>query len=79
MIPFVGLALRVCDKLHVQDKNTQQLIMRFCKIYEPEKIAKIVDKTQTYVWWENNTKAAFMKAVGEINREERNGQSIAAK
>lgn len=74
MIPFVALGLAVCDKLNVQDKQTQMVVMRFCKIYNPSKVARIVERTKTYPWWEKNIKAAFMKAVGEVNREEKNGQ-----
>jgi len=71
MMPFVGLALRVCEKMEIFDKAGNQVVMRFCKMYEPEKVARIVEKAQTYIWWRSNPKAAFMKAVGEVNRQEK--------
>jgi hypothetical protein len=30
----------------------------------------IVEKAKSYIWWQKNPKAAFMKAVGEVNRLE---------
>jgi len=71
MLPFVGLALAVCEKMEMFDKSSQQIVMRFCKMYPAEKIAKIVDKAKEYVWWQSNPKAAFMKAVGVVNKEEK--------
>jgi len=75
MLPFVGVALRVCDELHIVDKAGQGIVMRFAKIYGPEKIGKIMRQAKTYSWWEKNPKAAFMKAVGDVNRAEKKGLS----
>ena len=69
--PFVSLGLFVCEKLNIYDKDSQRMIMKFCKMYPPQKIADITNHAKTYVWWQKNPKAAFMKAVGEINRKEK--------
>ena len=71
MMPFVIIALRVCDELHIIDKQGQGIVMKFAKIYPPEKIGLIKDRAKSYYWWESNPKVAFMKAVGEINKEEK--------
>jgi len=71
MLPFVGLALRVCELMEMHDKASQQIVMRFCKMYEPEKISRIVEQAKKFVWWQNNPKAAFMKAVGEVNKQDK--------
>jgi hypothetical protein len=71
MMPFVGVALRACEMMEITDRSGQQIIMRFSKIYSPEKIGAIIAKAKTYLWWQKNPKAAFMKAVGEINRIEK--------
>jgi hypothetical protein len=75
MNQFVGTALRVVEKLQIVDKNAMGLIMKFCKMYPPEKIGRIVEKAQTYPWHFDNPKAAFMKAVGEINKLEKEATS----
>lgn len=71
MLPFVGVALKACELMEIFDKNGQQVVMRFAKMYKPEKIGTIIEHAKTFVWWRANPKAAFMKAVGEINRKER--------
>ena len=71
MMPFVSVALAVCDKMHIADKQSQGIIMKFCKTYPPEKIGRIVINAQKKVWWETNPKAAFMMSVGEINRADK--------
>ena len=68
---FVSVALRVCDELHIMDKSGQGIVMRFAKIYPPEKVGAIMRQAKTYFWWEKNPKAAFMKAVGDVNRQEK--------
>jgi hypothetical protein len=45
--------------------------MRFAKMYKPEKLGKIMECAKTFSWWHNNPTAAFMKAVGEVNRVEK--------
>lgn len=40
-------------------------------MYPPEKISRIIERAKTYIWWNKNPKAAFMKAVGEVNRMEK--------
>lgn len=70
MQAFVGIALKVCQELQVPPKQ-QGMIMRFSKIYTPEKIARITNLAKTYPWVYKNPVAAFMKAVGEVNREEK--------
>lgn len=71
MMQFVSVALAVCEKMEIMDKAGQGIVMRFCKIYSPEKIGKIIEQAKTYRWWQNNPKAAFMKAVGDVNRLEK--------
>lgn len=74
MMPFVGVALRVQEKLEIADKKGQGMVMRFAKIYSPEKMGKIIEVAQSFYWWHKNPTAAFMKAVGQVNREEKNGK-----
>lgn len=69
MQPFVALALKVSEKMEFTDKESRSIAMRFCKIYAPEKIGKIIQTAQSYAWWRNNPKLAFMKAVGEVNKQ----------
>lgn len=68
---FVGVALRTCEKMEIVDKRGQGMVMRFAKIYSVEKMAKIIEVAQAYTWWRSNPIAAFMKAVGEVNRAEK--------
>jgi len=35
MMPFVGIALRVQEKLEIADKQGQGMVMRFAKLYPP--------------------------------------------
>ena len=71
MMPFVSLALSVSEKMEFTDKDARSIAMRFCKLYPPEKIAQIVEEAQGFSWWRQNPKAAFMKAVGVINRKDK--------
>jgi len=71
MLPFVGVALRVQEELHIVDKRGSGMVMRFAKMYSPEKMGDIMRHAKTYTWWERNPTAAFMKAVGDINRREK--------
>ena len=73
MLPFVGVALRVCEKMEIMDKDSQKIVMKFAKMYSPEKMGRIIEQAQVYSWWRRNPKAAFMKAVGVVNKEEKNG------
>ena len=68
---FVGVALSIQEKLEVYDKETQGIIMRFSKMYKPDKMRMILERTKEYPWWRTNTKAAFMKSVGDINKDEK--------
>lgn len=72
MAPFVSLALKVSEKMEFTDKNARGIAMRFCKLYPPEKIGRIIEKAQMFPWWRNYPQAAFMKAIGIINKEEKN-------
>lgn len=69
--PFVSIALQVCERMEIMDKQGQGIIMKFCKQYPAPKIIAITKHAQTYVWWKKNPKAAFMKAVGEVNKKEK--------
>jgi hypothetical protein len=71
MLPFVGVALRIQQKMEIADKKGAGITMRFAKIYSPEKCGHIVEVAQSYPWWRKNPVAAFMKAVGQVNREEK--------
>ena len=66
--PYLCLALKVFDEMNIIDKVGKGIVIRFCKMYETQKIVDIVTHAKKYVWWEKNPKAAFMKAVGEVNR-----------
>jgi len=68
MEPFVGLALKVFEEMEMGDKASQGIVMRFCKIYTPQKIGVIVKVAKSFPWWQKNPKAAFMKAVGMVNK-----------
>ena len=68
---FVGTALRVCKELDIIDKKGQLMVMRFAKIYPIEKMVKITNVAKTYPWYVKNPVAAFMKSVGDVNREEK--------
>jgi hypothetical protein len=70
MQQFVSLALSVAEKMEIYDKNGRSLLMRFCRMYSPNKITQITERAKTYPWWQRCPDKAFMKAVGEINREE---------
>lgn len=74
MMQFVGIALRVQEKLEIADKKGQGMVMRFAKLYPPEKMGEIVRVAQSYIWWQKNPTAAFMKAVGEVNRKEKDAK-----
>lgn len=71
---FVPVALKVCEDLHIADKKGQGMTMRFAKLYSPEKMGEILKVAKEYWWWEKNPTAAFMKAVGEVNRREKYAQ-----
>ena len=68
---FVPLALKVSEVMEFTDNDARKIAMRFCKIYSPEKIGSIVETAKKYYWWQTNPKAAFMKAIGEVNRAEK--------
>jgi hypothetical protein len=71
MLSFVGVALRIQEELHIMDKRGSSMVMRFAKIYTPEKMGEILRTAKAYPWVEKNPIAAFMKAVGEVNRKEK--------
>lgn len=73
MLPFVGVALKVSERLEIIDKRGQSMVMRFAKIYTPEKMGEICRVAEGYPWIKSNPVAGFMKAVGEVNRKEKNG------
>jgi len=75
MLPFVGVALAVIEKMEIVDARGKGMVMRFSKLYTPEKIGRIVRHAQSYSWWKNLPTAAFMKAIGEINKQEKNAKS----
>jgi hypothetical protein len=69
----IGLALTVCKKMEIFDSKQQKLVFRFVGLYSPEKLGRIIERAHGYVWWKKNSSAAFMKAIGEINKEEKSG------
>jgi len=71
MLPFVSVALATAEKMEIADKKGQGILMRFAKLYPPEKMGHIIEVAHTYPWWHQNPVAAFMKAVGVVNREEK--------
>lgn len=76
MMPFVSVALATCEKMEIADKKGQGIVMRFAKMYKPEKMGEIIREAQSYAWWHKNPVAAFMKAVGAVNKKEKNGQDV---
>lgn len=77
MMAFVGVALKVQEVLEISDKKGQGMVMRFAKLYTPEKMVRITNTAKEFPWWKKNPVAAFMKAVGTVNRQEKeqNGKS----
>lgn len=73
MLPFVGVALKVSEMMEIADKSGQGIVMRFAKMYSAEKMGLIVEEAKKYPWWNKNPKAAFMKAVGVLNKQEKKG------
>lgn len=73
MQPFVGLALKFCEEMEIIDKRGQSMVMRFAKMYPPEKMGKILKTAKSFYWWQKNPTAAFMKAVGAVNKQEKDG------
>ena len=71
MLPFIGVALKVSETMQIVDRDGQRIIMRFAKIYKPEKMGEIVHTAKLFDWWQDNPKAAFMKAVGIVNKREK--------
>lgn len=71
MQPFVSVALKVIEELHMTDKKDTAIVMRFAKIYPPEKMGDILKETKSFNWWERNKAAAFMKAVKTVNTKEK--------
>ena len=71
MLPFVGVALKTCERLEIIDKRGQGMVMRFAKLYSPEKMGEICRTAESYPWLKSNPVAGFMKAVGEVNRKEK--------
>ena len=74
MQAFVGVALKVCQELQIPPKQ-QGMVMKFSKMYPVEKIVRITNVAKTFPWVDKNPVAAFMKAVGEVNKmeKEKNG------
>ena len=68
--PYISVGLRIQEELHLTGKGGG-IVMRFAKIYSPEKMGAILRKAKAYPWIDKNPTAAFMKAVGEINRIEK--------
>ena len=71
MMPFVGVALKVQETMEIADGKGRGIVMRFAKLYKPEKMGEIVRVAKLYQWWRKNPTAAFMKAIGEVNRKEK--------
>ena len=75
--PFVLVGLKIVEKMEIVDKKGQGLVMRFAKIYKPEKLGKIIEVAQNFVWWQSNPTAAFLKAVGVVNKQEKDEKPTA--
>jgi len=71
MLPFVGVALKVTEELHIMDKRGQGMVMRFAKIYSPEKMGEILREAKSLNWHEKNPIAAFMVSVKTVNKREK--------
>lgn len=71
MLPFVSVALKVTDELHIIDKKGQGMVMRFAKLYPPEKMGEILRQAKSLYWWESNPVAAFMVSIKTVNNKEK--------
>jgi len=71
MLPFVSVALKVAESIQIADQKGRSILMMFAKRYSPEKMGKIVNTAKRFSWWQMNPQAAFMKAVGLVNKEEK--------
>ena len=69
--PFVIVGLHIQEKMEMTNPRDKGIAMKFAKLYSPNKIALIVQEAQSYTWWRNNPGVAFMKAVGVVNKKEK--------
>jgi len=68
---FVSVGLHACEMMEIANPKDQKMVIHFCRLYNPDKIRLILEKAQGYYWWRDKPIMAFMKAVGEINKEEK--------
>jgi len=72
MLPtHVSIGLSAIQRLNITDQKGKMFVMRFSKIYSPQKMISIVAEAESYPWCKRNPGIAFMKAVGIINAEGR--------
>lgn len=71
MMPFVSVALKVIEELHIVDKKGSGMVMRFAKLYSPEKMGEIMREAKKLTWWESNPVAAFMISIKTVNTREK--------
>jgi hypothetical protein len=71
MLPFVGVGLKVQELLEIHDEKGKRMLMKFAKMYPPEKMGLIVEQAKKFYWWRENPTAAFMKAVKIVNHDEK--------
>jgi len=71
MMNFVGVALHAAELMEIHDKQGQGILMRFAKLYTPEKMGKIIETAKKFPWWQKYPTAAFMKSVGIVNKQEK--------
>jgi len=75
-MPNIPLALSVCEKMEIFDRKQQKIVFMMTNRYSQNKIIKIVNQAKCYGWWKKNGLAAFLKAVKEVNQEERENPGV---
>lgn len=67
--PFLTIAIEASKQLGIKGKDTG-IVINFAKKYPPQKIVDIVALAKTYPWHKLYPLKAFLRALGEINKNE---------
>lgn len=68
----IGYTLALIEKLEIPGTKTG-LVFKYCKLYDVDKMNKVYQRATAFRWWRNNTLAAFLKAIKEVNASEKAG------
>lgn len=69
----IGWPLAVAQNLGIYDKQFTGVVFRFCKKYSRDKMIRIVERAKSHTWHLKSPGPSFMAAIGEINKEEKDG------